>query len=220
MTDKDNHQTQVDPVDGPDENTRHGEGTTFSRRRLIKIGITAAPAVLTLASRPVLAWHCKSPSAWGSEQINPNTSLAPHTTYPNETWTISNWKNNTGRAGLGKPWGRFDSNFSGTNNQYRDCTVSYLTGKGVPLALPSGVSLNQKVYKGLNSQLGWSDFAKYMIVAQLNRHLLASGTWDPQCVTETELTAMVNGAYPTAGNPWNKPKIIEYLYNNWIVRPS
>ena len=30
-----------------------------ARRRLLKRGVAAAPVLLTLASRPVMAWHCK-----------------------------------------------------------------------------------------------------------------------------------------------------------------
>ncbi len=225
MTDKNSDIEQTPPVDGANEAPESAPGVTFSRRRLIKIGVATVPVVLTLASRPVLAWHCKSPSAWGSEQINPNTSLATnagHQSYVDETWTIKNWVNNTSRAGLGRPWARFDSVFnSSTNTTYRNQTVNYLKStKSVPLALPTGVTLDQKVYKGLKGDLGWSTFAKYMITAQLNRHLLAAGTWDPQCVTEQELTDMVNGVYPNATTPWSQDKIVSYLNNNWIVRTS
>jgi hypothetical protein len=226
MTDKSSDIEHTPPVDGETTAQESASGVTFSRRRLIKIGVATVPVVLTLASRPVLAWHCKSPSAWGSEQINPNTSLATngaHPTYVDETWTIANWKLNSdpNRAGLGRPWYRFDTKFTGSDTTYRNQTINYLkTTKSVPLALPTGVTLDQKVYKGLRDDLGWSTFAKYMIVAQLNRHLLAAGTWDPQCVTEQELTDMVNGVYPTATAPWSQDKIVSYLNNNWIVRTS
>lgn len=228
MTDKHSDLDKTPPVNGADEAAESTPGVTFSRRRLIKIGVATVPVVLTLASRPVLAWHCKSPSAWGSEQINPNTSLktsGAHPEYADETWTITNWKSNSdpARAGLGQPWKRLDATLTATGSSaaYRALTVGWLKNtKSVPLALPTGVSLTQKVYNGLKGDLGWSTFAKYMIVAQLNRHLLAAGTWDPQCVTEAELTAMVKGVYPNASAPWTPEKIVSYLDNNWIVKTS
>ena len=64
-----------------------------ARRRMLKRGIAVSPVVLTLVSRPVLAWHCKSPSAWGSEDMNPTTSLRTnegHNSWLDETWTIGN----------------------------------------------------------------------------------------------------------------------------------
>ena len=63
------------------------------RRMLLKSIGTGSAVVASLASRPAYAWHCQSPSAWGSAQINPNTSLKNnpgHTSYVDETWTISN----------------------------------------------------------------------------------------------------------------------------------
>ncbi|MDE2298344.1 MAG: hypothetical protein KGK18_09270, partial [Burkholderiales bacterium] len=49
--------------------------TSFARRRrLLKLGATSVPVTLTLTSRPVLAWHCNTTSAWGSAQMMPNNS--------------------------------------------------------------------------------------------------------------------------------------------------
>lgn len=196
-----------------------------SRRRLIKLGVTTAPIILTLASRPVLAWHCKSPSAWGSEQMNPATSHAPHDSYTNETWTIYDWKTNNSRNGLGKPWARFGF----ADGEFKSVTLLILqTMKSVPLTLPSGVDPAHSVYQGLSgkkpdgttSPYIWSNFAKYLIVAQLNRHLLAAGVWDPQCVTQSELSAMATRTYPAGSTPWTEIQIITYLTNNWIARAS
>lgn len=83
-----------------------------SRRKLLrKATLVGLPAVATLASRPVLAWHCRTPSMWGSMVINPATSLRTNTGhqtgYKDETWTIVNWGRNQGRVEIlsGKaPW--------------------------------------------------------------------------------------------------------------------
>lgn len=74
-----------------------------SRRKLLKkASLIGIPAVATLASRPVLAWHCRTPSMWGSMVMNPSTSLRSNeghqTGYKDETWAITNWGRNTGRS--------------------------------------------------------------------------------------------------------------------------
>lgn len=81
-----------------------------ARRRLIKLGAVSAPVIATLTSRPALAWHCQTPSAWGSLKANPNTSLAPSDSalpYQDECWYISDWNGNVARSSSGyssKPW--------------------------------------------------------------------------------------------------------------------
>ena len=70
----DNHNDQTAPDASSSDSVIAGQELkkAASRRRLLKTGVSVAPIVLTLASRPVLAWHCKSTSAWGSEQLNAN----------------------------------------------------------------------------------------------------------------------------------------------------
>jgi len=48
------------------QTTETGQAALEKRRRLLKLGVSATPIVLTLASRSALACHCKSPSAAGS----------------------------------------------------------------------------------------------------------------------------------------------------------
>lgn len=223
MTDKDRNLEQ--PAEGKTVEERE---IAHGRRRLIKIGVTAAPVVMTLASRPVLAWHCKSPSAWGSEQLNPNTSIS-HATYTDETWKITNWVSNSGRTlvlGGALPWTKLAAKLSITITDYKQVTIGGIRA-AVP-TLPVGVNDSQSVYSGLSGKkpngvdpadFSWSEFAKYLVVAQLNRYLLAAGVWDPQCVTQTELSAMATLTYPSATSHWTEQQVKDYLYNNWIVRP-
>ena len=93
------------------ENVSSGVASTSRRRIFKKVGVVAVPVVATLASRPVLAWHCRTPSMWGSLVMNPNTSLNTHadhkTTFPDETWSIQGWKSNTVRSSTkvaDRPW--------------------------------------------------------------------------------------------------------------------
>jgi len=183
-----------------------------ARRRLLKNGASLAPIVLTLASRPVLAWHCKSPSAWGSEQLDPTTSLRTnqgHSSYADETWTISNWKNNTSRAGLQLPWTRLGV----TGDNWRNFKVSQLPSKGV--RIPPGVDTSRKVVDFLGTG---TEFQKSIVVAQLNCILLSSVR---NCVTLVELNKMASGSYspPHVDTVWNQTDIVQYLQSNWIAVP-
>jgi len=183
-----------------------------ARRRLLKSGVSLAPIVLTLASRPVLAWHCKSPSAWGSEQLDPTTSLKTnqgHASYVDETWTVTNWKNNTTRAGLQLPW----SKLGYYNGTWRQVKVSQLVSRGV--AIPAGVDTNMKVIDFLGSG---TEFQKAIVVAQLNCILLSSVR---NCITLAELNKMASGTYspPHVDTIWNPTDIVKYLQSNWIAVP-
>lgn len=232
MNDKENlaatNDASVEPQIQPSE-----ERVAHSRRRLFRQG--ASVVAVTLASRPVLAWHCKSPSAWGSEQINPNTSLstnAGHNSYTDETWTISNWVSNTARNNFGQPWVKLKEKFpllidksTKTNGSfdYKKVTVKKLFATVSGLGRPTGLNDTAMVKDILS--MG-SDLQKYTIVAQLNYVLLAPLTSPndlDKCVTLLDLRQMASGSYspPNMVNvTWGAQDIVDYLYNNWIVRPS
>ncbi len=182
-----------------------------SRRRLLKQGTRVAPVLLTLASRPVLAWHCKSPSAWGSEQLNPATSLATngaHPKYRDETWTISNWRTNTGRAGLGQPWQAL-----GYGDNWSQITLGKLKNqKGI--VIPAGVDKSMTVVSFLGAGAG---FQQFVAVAQLNSLLLSSlGSG----ITLSEIKQRATGTYSpqNVSVVWGPSEIVDYLRSNWIVR--
>lgn len=211
MSDKPNNQRQEEL---PVENGTEPLNSTVvpARRRWLKNGASLAPIVLTLASRPVLAWHCKSPSAWGSEQLDPTTSLSTnqgHSSYVDETWTISNWKNNTSRAGLPLPWTRLG--YSG--DTWKNVKLSKLPSRGV--TIPPGVDTSKKVIEFLGSG---SAFQKAIVVAQLNGLLLPSVG---NCITIGELRKMASGSYspPHLNVVWNQTDILQYLQSNWIAVP-
>lgn len=193
--------------------------TGSARRRMLKKGVGLAPIVLTLASRPVLAWHCKSPSAWGSEQLDSATSLATnagHESYTDETWTIDNWKNNTSRAGLGKPWSKlgFGDNEKDKDKNWRKAKVAVIQTKG--LVLPPGVDGNTKMVDFLGN--AGTLFQKTVVVAQLNVYLLSSAR---QCVSLDTVKTMASGTYSPSHVSviWNQTDIVRYLQNNWIATP-
>lgn len=217
-----------------------------SRRRLIRAGAAAVPVVATLASRPALAWDCQSPSAWGSEQLNPNTSLknnAGHNKYRDETWTISNWQGNNARPITGvsdKPWNYLVSKFPGvlnTNNAQKNSQGNWINFDYTKVTFSNlssvtgfynpGFSNSAKVSSSLSNTQADTNINSYFVVAQLNFVLLApvEGTKDvpnllDRCVTASEINAMVKGTYPKVSEAWSAKKVWAYLHNNWIVRGS
>ena len=222
--------TEVHPTDNSASSSSPSASVT--RRRLLKLGTVSVPVVATLASRPALAWHCKSPSAWGSEIINPNTSLqtnAGHQSYPDETWYITNWKDNVARSNVGfsgKPWDVLLSKYPALKDastttsgkfDYTKVTVGKL--KSTIGGFASTASSSDKVVTVLASG---SDLPKSTIVAQLNYILLSplAANQIESCLSPQTLQAMANGTYspPGSGQVWSTSQIKTYLYNNYIAR--
>lgn len=198
------------------------------RRRFLKIGAASVPTGLTLASRPVRAWHCNTTSAWGSAQINPIQSTRTRngqTQLADESWTIYNWQTNTVRTAVSgtPPWGvlfsgRTDCKYSGTVPAYvKSYTIGTLfTGA----TIPAGLSSTNYVWTVLKSG---TKFQQYIVTAWLNSKLIANVA---SCMTSNgsnQLALMLSGTYTPPnlnGAPWGQTEIINYLFNNWIVRPS
>lgn len=211
-----------------------------ARRRMLRRSIAVSPVVLTLVSRPALAWHCKSPSAWGSEVINPNTSLvnnAGHQSYIDETWTITNWKTNTPRTGrnlgsnivTGKPWEELLSVCPGLSNDetktkdsngeyvfdYSKVKIKHLVTY-VPVINPGFNNTGQYVKDLLTTN------KLYALIAQLNYVILKqvrANNGIDDCLRPGQLEDMARGTYMENGASWTLQKVKEYLYNNYIVRP-
>lgn len=204
-----------------------------SRRRLIKLGAAAVPVIATLTSRPAFAWSCQSPSAWGSELINPNTSLknqAGHQSYSNEAWYISDWRDNLARSTAGysnAPWAVLNTKYPTLSDKttqtkgkfdYTKVTIAKLqtTVAGLNCANASGqVTVKDVLTSG-------SDLQKSTIVAQLNYLLLSplSGNELEKCFPPGELQKMASGSYSPSGLgvTWDSTKIKQYLFDNWIAR--
>jgi hypothetical protein len=193
---------------------------------LIKLGSSSVPVLATLASRPALAWSCKSPSAWGSEAINPTTSLktnAGHTSYADETWTISNWINNTTRTQVtGSPWAGLISLYSslGSVANYANITISQLVNA---TQISNGGANGSSTVKSVLESSG-TPLQKHIIVAQLNFLVLSPrGTnYMERCLTLNDLKTMASGSFQPAGvgKTWNSTDIVTYLQSNSIARPT
>jgi hypothetical protein len=197
-----------------------------ARRRLIKLGTAAVPVVATLTSRPAFAWHCMSPAAWGSIDANPNTSLktnAGHQTYADETWYISNWKDNIARSATGTsspPWDvffiKYPSIKSAASNKSSKVTIAMLQGIGIQGA---GADPNAKVRALLGTG---TEFQKSVITAQLNYLTLSPliSNKMESCLAFDKLTEMASGTYYPVGSgspAWYADEIVRYLKENWIA---
>lgn len=200
-----------------------------SRRRLIKLGM-AVPTVATLISQPALAWHCKSPSAWGSEIINPNTSLktnAGHQSYPDETWYIANWADNTPRSGVSwltiTPWSRFFALYptikTAASNNSSNVTIAMLGSIGINVA-GAIASAKARVVLGTGAGSG-TPFQKSVITAQLNFKTVSGYAQNEMesCLAFTNLNTMASGSYspPGLGVNWHQTEIMQYLSENYFA---
>lgn len=221
------------------------------RRRFIKLGGAAVPTALTLASRPVMAWHCNTASTWGSAQGTSNSAYTrsqdPSRLFTDETYTLDNWRYNTGRAGLSAPWKRLNSSLSTTDSAastyYQYYTVQQLLGSTASI---SGVSSADSVWSILNGapkkpvstkkngKTTWSlgsssggsqatDFQKLMLVAWMNFKVGNQGL--TKCLAPNNANALVafgNLSYreSTSRPVWTKEQVLDYLQKNWIAVKS
>lgn len=175
----------------------------YTRRRLLKAGVSAAPIVLTLASRPVLAWHCKPPSAFASANLSHRTQQQwpdENTKYISDWINASSWPSPYVKTDIKGRWGQVIT----------------------PATTMVGAGLGSSTATMLSRLQGGSNLEKYTVAALLN---IASGTVPGDCLTPTELKKMFNegqsGNYSPPDSPgimWGPTQIVAYLYDNWIVR--
>jgi hypothetical protein len=215
------------------------------RRRFIKLGGAAVPTALTLTSRPVMAWHCNTASTWGSAQ-GVSTTHSSYTRsrdssrlFTDETYTLSNWVNNTTRSNLASsPWSRSPLSRNTTtwnsSTYFKGYTVAQLlSGTGATI---SGVSTADTVWSILsgtakkpttspfngyfaNGTSSCGEFQKLMLVAWLNYKVLSSTL--NKCLVPGSTNVLVklgNTTYvgPT-GATWTQADVIKYLKKNFVA---
>jgi hypothetical protein len=205
------------------------------RRRLLKVGAGAAPVALTLSSRPVLAWHCNTASAWGSAQMLPNQSTTARnsvTQLSDDTWTVTNWcTNSTGIGTLGLPWSKLAGKpiespltLYGTGLKAGTPRNAFVAGYTCTTLfgsspLPAGCTGGQTVWSVLKSG---SQFQQRMVAAKLNAKLITNVAACLKSNGTDQLSLMMNGSYtpPNAkATTWGQSQIITYLDTNYIAKP-
>ena len=155
------------------------------RRNFLKIGGAAVPTVLTLASRPVMAWDCNTASMWGSVQgistahssfLRARVKVGAKSTYfADETYTKANWCANSTRAGLATPWGALGVALGKPAGwtDFKSLKISNV----VPSPI-FGVTLSNNLWSYLNA--GADEYGYLMVVAWLNYVTLGqtgTGCW-------------------------------------------
>lgn len=205
------------------------DGTVVSqrRRRFIQAGVV--PVGLTLASRPVMAWHCNTTSAWGSAVLrNGGASVKARAELAviknTECWNISNWRYNTVRKEVNgtAPWVFVASRFFGggtVSNAQKKLTVSHLYPAGLRL-----VNAGSKVHALIDADP--NSYATFMLVARLNT--LFAGNRVAECVISSsgeDMLLKMGAQGPNVFKPrdstgaaWGEEQIRNYLYSNYLVR--
>lgn len=181
-------------------------GPDQTRRKLAGLG---GAAIFTLASRPVLAVECNSPSAAASG------NLSFHGTPPNCTGNSpSAWVSGVDSSSPNQP----NNGFPGGNVDFNSV---FANGSGIDW--PNGA--NGRLYEVMNSTSnpdnGNANPNPNPISAEFAATLLniRSGVRiPPEVLTEVKLIGMWNewrdngGFTPTAGaTPWNATQIVTYL---------
>jgi hypothetical protein len=184
------------------EAAKAAEVAIEKRRRLLKLGVSAAPVVLTLASRSALACHCKSPSAAGSVTFN---SHKPAGTVPNGqfegTYDISAYVH---------PY----SYWMGLGGTLAHTTVTKDTKlKDIP-AFGTAFTSNQNTkIKDLPDGLNRDIVTAYLNLSN------SQGVIQGECLTMEKLKAMASGTYTdlASGVTLNSTQIRAYLADNWLL---
>jgi hypothetical protein len=178
------------------QTTETGQAALEKRRRLLKLGVSAAPVVLTLASRSALACHCKSPSAAGSLTF---ASHKPAGTDDTGAFDITAYV---------KPYSAWMS-IGGT-------LPGGVTKNTRINAIPTiGGAFGSDVTKIVDLAVG---FRRDIVTAYLNLSnggLLVQG----ECLTILKLKAMASGSYTdlSSGTTWDQSQIQSYLASNYLL---
>lgn len=190
------------------------------RRRLLKIGAGAVPTALTLTSRPVMAWHCNSTSAWGSAQgVNPlasSVARAKSTEVADECWYISEWKDPKNAT----PWDRLDA-ATGVKYCRAVYTMNQLFSGRLPVDCSSYGAMKVWAVLSDSAKCKPRSFTEAMIVARLNYRTNAGvrTCLNPTSSATDELSKMATGLYKVPGTQtvWDKDAIMKYLALNWAA---
>lgn len=196
------------------------------RRRFIQAGVV--PVGLTLASRPVMAWHCNTTSAWGSAVLrNGAASVKARASAAvinnTECWTVVQWRDNTTAPKVRNgalPWNFAIAKWC-SGKSVADARLAITVAQVFPKGLKT-VSGNLKIYDVLQKT---SSYGALMLTARLNTLFAQNGV--AQCVIAADGSDQLeqiaklgpNAFKPlnSSGAYWNEDDIRNYLASNWLV---
>jgi hypothetical protein len=213
---RDQDLTSKEPADEIPEAAGQDIQSAARRRWILRGGVSIAPVVLTLTSRPVLGGMtpnaCIAPSVTMSGALSHATKQMGNCSGQSCSW----WLSQSSWPGIGKS-GSFHSIFTVGNRS----GCRFFTTAATSLTLSQVMNLGST--SGTADSAGNFDqdkVAANMIASYLN---ILSGTVDSKAMTLDRLQALwrewaINGSYtPYAGaTPWTSSGIKSYLSNNKI----
>lgn len=197
------------------------------RRRFIQAGVV--PVTLTLASRPVMAWHCNTTSAWGSAvlrnggasvQARMKTAEIDNT----ECWYITDWIRNSTRPQVlasATPWSAVSKKWYSGRKTDAQAQAALTVATVFPGGL-WGTKSTDNVFALVKK--GSPDFVAMMLAARLN--MLVLGAPVNTCMVSNKVDQLPliakNGpdTYRPAnstGAAWSTTDIYNYLTANWLI---
>ncbi|MFX1680171.1 hypothetical protein PV762_13115 [Mitsuaria sp. CC2] len=205
-----------------------GSVVSQRRRRFIQAGVV--PVGLTLASRPAMAWHCNSTSAWGSAILRDGGAsvkarAAAAVISNTECWNVSNWINNSvrGQVSSSTPWSFVSTQLFRSKGD--DYAKKNLLIKHV---FPSGhwkFGKDVKVMKAFETD-GASGIGTLVLVARLNA--MFAGHRVAECVLSngTDMLQKMASSGPgmfkptnSTGSAWIEKDFRQYLTDNYLAMP-
>lgn len=197
-------------------------GTNGARRRLLRIGLGAAPVLMTLASRPVLGNGRSWQVVGGAQCVAPSGFASMPTSHPGRTYYCSgrtpgywkqpqhfgSWVAPYFPTSVGGPGGHdatlFNAVFSVSQSPYPDTTtllqvLDPLVDGGVQGAGPPNDVARHIVAALLNAAAGWTPVLTIAMV---------QGIWSEYMNTGGGTAGYFE---PTAGVKWYHDDIVNYL---------
>jgi hypothetical protein len=185
------------PPSNPDSASVSGPEPQAGRRRLLRGGLAAAPVLMTLVSRPVLAQQCQTPSGF----VSGNASVAVGAGPTCQGRTPGYWKQSQWFHSWVPPY--YPTTVGGQGGHQATLFDAVFTPHY------SGKTLLQVLQMGGGPP---NDVARHVVAALLN----AAAGWTPVLTV-----AGVNGIWseyitkgyfePTAGVHWGDAQIVSYL---------
>ena len=182
----------TNPPSSPDSAPVSGRDPKATRRRFLQGGLAAAPVLMTLVSRPVLAQQCTTPSGYVS--LNASTAGRGVACTGHQP---AYWLDNTG------DWKSTGYN---TKTDFDSVFAPHYPGKTL-----------QDILK-LPPTAPYDDVARYIVAALLNVQANLTPVLTFTVVKDMWAEYLAKGTFsPSSGATWNHDQLIDYLR---ITSPS
>jgi hypothetical protein len=181
------------------EGAPDGQRPVPARRRMLKIGASAAPVLLTVLSRPVLGAECMTGSAVGSTITSLTHQVSTCSGLTVSTWSAANttWPD---------PYKKTTKN--GINGW--DATLYHCLTTGLGGTTFSGKTMLDVIR--LSDDGSVRTLGRYIAAALLNSRSNRTPVLSETTVRNMWNAYIAKGYYePTAGIQWQAPQIVAYI---------